>query len=240
MQLGGRTFRPGWLASVLALAALAAAVSLGNWQVRRAGEKLALQEKLDDRSRAAAVQIGSQPVSADAIDYSKIEARGEYLPQHTILLDNKIYRGQVGYHVLTPLRIEGGAICVLVNRGWIAAGPRRDALPQIATPSGVQHVEGIAVPPSRRYFELGPATTTGPVWENLTLDRYAAATRLELQPFVLQQVDAGNDGLVRIEEHPDTGVNMHRGYAFQWYALAVLVVVLYLALSLKRKHEQTT
>jgi surfeit locus 1 family protein len=225
---------------VLALAALAAAVSLGNWQVRRAGEKLALQEKLDDRSHAAAVQIGPQLVSAQAIDYSKVEARGEFLPQQTILLDNKIYRGQVGYHVLTPLKLEGGATCVLVNRGWIAAGPRRDVLPQVATPAGVQRVEGIAVPPSRRYFELGPATTTGPVWENLVLDRYAAATGLALQPFVLQQLNAGSDGLVRIEERPDTGVNMHRGYAFQWYALAALVLVLYIALNLKRKHEQTT
>jgi surfeit locus 1 family protein len=225
---------------MLAIAALAAAVSLGNWQVRRAGEKLALQERLDDRSRGAAVQVGPQLVSAAAIDYSKVEARGEFLPRQTILLDNKIYRGQAGYHVLTPLKIDGGATCVLVNRGWVAAGPRREILPQIATPSGIQRVEGIAVPPSRRYFELGPGTTAGPVWENLQLDRYAAATGLALQPFVLQQVDAGNDGLVRIQERPDTGVNTHRGYAFQWYALAVLVVVLYLALNLKRKHEQTT
>jgi surfeit locus 1 family protein len=240
LGIGGRTFRPGWLGSLLALIALAAAVSLGNWQVRRAGEKLALQEKLDDRSHAAAVQIGSQLVAAEVIDYSKVEMRGEYLPQQTILLDNKIYQGQVGYHVLTPLRIEGGATCVLVNRGWIAAGPRRDVLPQIATPPGIQHVEGIAVPPSRRYFELGPPTSSGPVWENLALDRYAAATGLVLQPFVLQQLDTVNEGLVRIQERPDTGVNMHRGYAFQWYALAVLVVVLYIALNLKRKHEQTT
>jgi surfeit locus 1 family protein len=225
---------------VLALAALAAAVSLGNWQVRRAGEKLALQERLDDRSRSAVVHIGPQLIAANAIDYSRAETRGEYLPQQTILLDNKIYRGQVGYHVLTPLKIEGGAICVLVNRGWIAAGPRRDVLPQIATPSGSQRVEGLAVPPSRRYFELGPATTAGPVWENLDLDRYAAATGLALQPFVLHQLDAASDGLVRIEERPDTGVNMHRGYAFQWYALAVLVVVLYIVLNLKRKHEQAT
>jgi surfeit locus 1 family protein len=240
LNIARRTFRPGWVSSLLALIALATAVSLGNWQVRRAGEKLALQEKLDDRSHAAAVQIGTQLVSADAIDFSKVEARGEYLPQHTILLDNKIYRSQVGYEVLTPLKIDGGATCVLVNRGWVAAGPRRDILPQIATPSGVQSVEGIAVPPSRRFFELGPATTTGPVWENLVHDRYAAATGLALQPFVLQQLDAGNDGLVRVQERPDTGVNMHRGYAFQWYALALMVVVLYFALNLKRKHEQTT
>jgi surfeit locus 1 family protein len=223
----------------LALSALAAAISLGNWQVRRAGEKLALQEKFDTRSQAAAIHIGPQLASPGAIDFSSAEARGEYLPRQTILLDNKILRGQVGYHVVTPLRIEGSAICVLVNRGWIAAGPRRDVLPQIATPSGIQTVEGIAVPPPRRYFELGPATTAGQVWENLVLDRYSAATGLQLQPFVLQETGAGNDGLVRIEERPDTGVNMHRGYAFQWYALAVLVVVLYIALNLKSKNEQT-
>jgi surfeit locus 1 family protein len=234
LTIGSRAFHPGWAASIAAVLALAAAISLGNWQVRRAGEKLALQERLDDRSHGAPVQIPSQPVAAGAIEYSRVTVRGEFLPQHTILLDNKVHNGQVGYQVLTPLRIEGGELCVLVNRGWVAAGPRREILPQFPTLAGTQQVEGIAVPPARRYFELGPAVTSGPVWQNLVLGRYAAATRLTLQPFLVQQLNVGDDGLTRIQERPDTGVNMHRGYAFQWYALGVLVVVLYVALNLKR------
>jgi surfeit locus 1 family protein len=140
----------------------------------------------------------------------------------------------VGFYVLTPLRIEGGNLCVLVNRGWIAAGARREDVPQVTTPGGTQTVEGIAVPPPRNFFEFKSAVDSGPVWQNLKLDNYAAQTRLALQPFVLQQLDANGDNLARIQERPDTGVNMHRGYAFQWYALAVLIVVLYLSLNLKR------
>jgi surfeit locus 1 family protein len=240
LNLGAWTFRPGWVMSIVAVLALAAAIALGNWQVRRAAEKLALQERLDDRSHAAAIQLPPHAVAAGEIEYSQVAARGEFLPQHTILLDNKVFKGQVGYQVLTPLRIEGGVLCVLVNRGWVAGGPRREVLPQFATPAGMQQVEGIAVSPARRYFELGPATTYGPVWQNLVLDRYAAATKLEVQPFVLQQLNAGSDGLARIQERPDTGVNMHRGYAFQWYALGVLVVILYIGLNLKRKNESQT
>ncbi len=233
-MLGRRSFRPGWAASLAAAAALAAAVALGNWQVRRAGEKLALQERLDDRSQSAPLHIPPHPVPANDVEYYRVAVRGEFLPQHTILLDNRVLQGQVGYDVLTPFKIEGGDVCVLVNRGWVLAGPRREIMPQFPTPAGVQQVEGIAVPPARRFFELGPTETTGPVWQNLVLDRYAAQTRLALQPFVVQQQNANGDGLTRIQERPDTGVNMHRGYAVQWYALAVLVIVLYVALNLKR------
>lgn len=240
LSLGSRTFRPGLVASLAAGIALAAAIALGNWQVRRAGEKLALQERLDDRSHGAPVQIPPRMLAADEIAYYRVAVRGEFLPQHTILLDNRIYKGQVGYQVLTPLRIDGGNLSVLVNRGWVAAGPRRESLPQFPTPAGPQDVEGIAMPPSRHYLQLGPEVSVGTVWENLDLDRYAAESKLTVEPFLVQQLNTGNDGLTRIQERPDTGVNMHRGYAFQWYALGVLVVVLYVTLNLKRKNGEQT
>lgn len=233
MKIGSRRFRPGWLMTVFAVAALFALVSLGNWQVRRAAEKLAVQQRYDERSQAPAIQVPSKLVDAGSVEYAHISARGEFLPQHTILLDNRVLKGVVGYQVLTPLRIEGGSLNILVNRGWVAATSRRDLLPQVPTPAGTQAVEGIATPPPRRFFELGHDTVAGPVWENLALDRYAAASGLALQPFLLQQTSASDDGLARVAERPDTGVNMHRGYAFQWYAMAALVLVLYFFLNLK-------
>jgi len=56
----------------------------------------------------------------------------------------------------------------------------------------------------------------------------------ELQPIVLQQTSDTHDGLVRQWKRPDQGVNTHRAYALQWYAMGVLVVILYFALNLRR------
>ena len=123
---------------------------------------------------------------------------------------------------------------VLVNRGWVAAGARRERLPQIQTPAGMQTVEGLAVLPASRMLELDAKTEEGMVWENLVFARYAKWSGLKLQPFVLQQTSAAADGFARVWERPDTGADKHRGYAFQWYALATMTLISYVAFSFKR------
>lgn len=229
-----RRFRPAVAPGIAALVALALVILLGNWQTRRAAEKLVLAQSLEQGSQRAVLALPAGPVDARDYEFRRVSARGEYSARHTILLDNKVLRGVVGYQVLTPLKLAGGDLHVLVNRGWVAAGPRRDSLPQIQIPAGMQIVEGIALVPGRRIFELGANTEDGMIWQNLVLARYEKWSGLKLQPVVLQQSGEAADGLKRVWERPDTGVNMHRGYAFQWYSLAVLIVVLYVVLSFKR------
>jgi surfeit locus 1 family protein len=136
--------------------------------------------------------------------------------------------------VLTPLKIAGSDIAVLVNRGWIAAGTRREVLPQFTTPAGIETVEGIAVVPSSHMLELDAKTEEGSVWQNLVLARYAKWSGLKLQPVVLQQTSEAADGLTRVWGRPDSGADKHRGYAFQWYALAATILIIYVVLGFKR------
>ena len=232
--LGKRQFRPGLLPGVAALVAIALTLFLGNWQSRRADEKLALGRNLDDAARHAVLSLPSFPVDAHAYEFRSVSARGEYSAKHTILLDNKVLRGNAGYQVLTPLKIAGGEMHVLVNRGWVAAGMRRDILPRIQTPSGIAAVEGTATVPGSYIFELDANTEEGIVWQNLVLERYAKRSGLKLQPFVLQQTSELADGLARVWPRPDTGADKHRGYAFQWYALSAAILIFYVALSFRR------
>jgi len=233
-MLGNRRFRPAFLPGVAALAAIALTLSLGNWQSRRAEEKLALGRELDNAARQAVLALPPRPVDARDFEFRSISARGEYSVKHTILLDNKVLRGSAGYQVLTPLKLAGGDMYVLVNRGWVAAGMRRDILPQIRTPAGIATVEGIAIVPGSHIFELDTKTEEGIVWQNLVLARYAKWSGLKLQPVVLQQTSEAADGLVRAWARPDTGADTHRGYAFQWYALATAIFAFYVAFSFRR------
>jgi surfeit locus 1 family protein len=219
---------------VAALVAIALTMALGNWQSRRAEEKLALGRELDAAARHAVLALPPFPVDAYGYEFSRVSVRGEYSARHSILLDNKVLRGVAGYQVLTPLKIAGGDTYVLVNRGWVAAGAWRDSLPQFQTPAGTETVEGIAVVPGGHILELGAKTEEGIVWQNLVLARYAKSSGLKLQPVVLQQTSDSADGLVRAWERPDTGADRHRGYAFQWYALATTILISYVALSIKR------
>jgi len=222
------------LPGIAALAGIALAVSLGNWQSGRAAQKEALGRDLDAAAHRPALTLGPQLLSAHELEFRRLSARGEYSARHTVLLDNKVMHGEAGYQVLTPLRLAGGDVHLLVNRGWIAAGTSRSALPKISTPTGMQTLEGIAVVPSAHVFELGDRTEEGSVWQNLVLERYRKWSGLKLQPVVLQQTSPAADGLARAWTRPDLGVNMHRGYAFQWYALATTILVIYVGLSFRR------
>lgn len=233
MRIGGRTFRPGLVPSIAAAAFLAATVALGNWQMRRAEEKLELGRKIEDATRGAVLSVPSTSTTAQAFERRRVSARGHFVARATFLLDNKVLHGVAGYHVLTPLKLEGGEFHVLVDRGWIAAGDR-SRFPDVPVPEGLQTIEGMAVTPSRRFIELAPEEVSGPRRQNLVVEREEKRLGLKLQSFVIEQTSDAQDGLARVWERPDAGVDRHYGYAVQWYSFAVLAAILYVALGFKR------
>jgi surfeit locus 1 family protein len=139
--------------------------------------------------------------------------------------------------VLTPLIIRGSRTALLVNRGWVAAGPSRERLPRATAPRGEVALQGLAVDPQTRYVELAHAAPQGRLWQNLDMARYAAQSRLNLQPVLLLQTTPFADGLLRDWPRPDTGVAMHASYAFQWYSLATTLGVLWVAMNVRRHRE---
>jgi surfeit locus 1 family protein len=233
--MSGWRFRwPGLAVTAAAVAVIAVCVAAGNWQTRRAEYKEGLAMQLDRRAAAPVAALGAAPVDGDEWAYRRVRVRGTFVPEKGVLLDNRVLRGRVGYEVLTPVRIEGGDRHVVVNRGWIAAPPTRAELPKVATPAGVQEIEGVAVLPPERVFELGEGAPAGPVWQHFLMERYAQWSGLALQPVVVQQTGDAADGLVRDWPRPDTGVQKHRGYALQWYLFAILTAILYVSLNLRR------
>lgn len=204
------SFRPrAWAAALTALAC-AAFVALGNWQAGRAHEKRALGQQAQ-----------------------RISVTGEFLPQHTVLLDNKLRHGRAGYEVITPLRLTNSNEHLLVNRGWAAAPPLREQLPQLRTPPGEVRIEGIGMPRLPRVLSMG-SSSTGKVRQNLDIGDFAAETGLALRPIVLQQHAGPEDGLLREWPAPDAGIEKHESYSLQWYSFAVLALALFVALSFRR------
>jgi len=230
---GRRVFRPRLLWSVATALFVVLTVSLGNWQTHRAEEKREAARLLDAAMRGAVLSIPAAPVAAEGYEYRRVRARGRFRVDSILYLDNKVLRGVAGYHVLTALRLEGGDVHVLVDRGWIAAGDR-SALPVVSTPEGMQTIEGVALAPGRRFLELAPEPSTSPLRQNLVLEREEERLALKLQPFVIEQTSDARDGLARVWERPDAGVDRHRAYALQWYTFAVLAVILHVVLSFRR------
>jgi surfeit locus 1 family protein len=177
---------------------------------------------------------GTELAAAD-VALRRVEARGVFDARHAVYIDNRIHRGMPGYHVVTPLRLEGSDRHVLVNRGWAPAVADRSALPAVATPTAAVIVGGRAIVPAKRTLELSKDVIQGQVWQNLTIERYRAAVPIAIQPFMILQETPLQDGLVREWPAPDVGVEKHYGYAFQWFALAATILVFYAVTRQRRR-----
>ncbi|GAB4464585.1 MAG: SURF1 family protein [Burkholderiaceae bacterium] len=215
----------------MAAAAIGATLSLGNWQTRRAEQKLALQAQRDAAERAAPVEVSARDL--DELPRRaplRVKLRGRFLHDRTVWLDNRMMDGRAGFFVVTPLWIEGTDTAVLVMRGFAARDPAdRQRLPAIGAPEGAVELEGLALAEPPRLLELGTAPSPGPlpaIWQNLDYAMFEQASGRRVARVVVQQTSDTADGLVRHWPRPSAGVEKHRGYAFQWYALAALVAVL--------------
>ena len=219
--------------TIAAIAMIALTFSLGRWQSGRAEEKAARQAAFAARSAETPLALGGSSGPADALLYRRVRVAGEWDATGQIFIDNQIHNGRAGFHVITPLRIDGGARVALVNRGWTARTAAYPSAPPVRVPEGRVLVTGIATLPPKRYLELSGETISGNVWQNLSLARYAERMRVELLP-VMVLADTPAEGLVAVEEKPDAGVAKHREYALTWYSLAATLVALWIFYSFRR------
>ncbi len=231
-----RRFRPRFLPTLAMLVAVAVFVAAGNWQRGRMQAKEALRARHDVQALAPVVPLARIAGTADwpAERFRPVAATGEYDAAHQILVDNRVHAGRPGYHVVTPLAFDGGA--VLVNRGWVAAGPDRAVLPSVPPPAGRVVVTGrIALPDA--YLELKDGAPAGPLWQNLDPARFARATGVAVLPVVVEATAAPvpDDGLARAWPEPDFGIDKHRMYMLQWYAFALLAAALWIILGARRR-----
>ena len=219
-----------WIAAAIGVSA---AISLGNWQTRRGDTKLLLQAQADAAERAAPLEIAATRSSIESVAANlprKVRVTGVFDSTGTILLDNRLLGGVAGYYVITPLIIGDGLPAVLIERGWRARSPegKNPATP----PVGQVTVEGLAVARPSTLLELGsaPKHEVPGIWQNLDYEAYEKATKRSVARFVVRQaVTAPGDpahGLRHEWPHPASGVDRHRAYAFQWYALAALISTL--------------
>jgi surfeit locus 1 family protein len=230
-----RRLRPAALPTIAAVLAIALFVVAGNWQRGRMEQKLALRAQLD---AATLAPPGSLPVDATWAEwrFRSVLLTGRFDAGRQILIDNKVEAGRVGYHVVTPLLLADGR-AVLVDRGFVAAGLTRDALPAVPPPTGAVTLRGRVNIPPAGYVELQRAATPGVVWQNLDPLRFGQVSGLPVLPMVIEQVEplGADDKLSRQWPAPDLGVDKHRIYMVQWYAFALLAGGLWLWFTLRRR-----
>jgi len=235
-------FRFKLIPFVATVLVVALGIQLGNWQSRRAEQKIALQAKLAEGAQAAPLALTGAPLAAEAVAYRRVTVSGEFVRGWPVYLDNRPYQGRAGFYLLMPFKIAGSTMHVLVARGWLPRDPAvRDKLPAYATPEGTVTLQGVAHLNAGHVLQLGAAPPLAPnaIVQNADPLQLAKDSGLTMQPFVVEQgapaQPSGDDAnMVRDWPAPSLGVEKHQGYAFQWYALAAMAVIFFVANGFRR------
>lgn len=194
-------------------------LGLGAWQLQRAGEKSAINAAIDAR-------LSAQPRSAAEITtpqkFAPIRLTGRYTDEH-YLLDNRTRNGRIGYEALQVF--ESSDQRWLVNRGWLAAPSRRDALPEVQRPHGDRVITGFLYP-----VVAGGESTEGTKGGRIQQIDGAFAGSLELaRPGWSLRLSADSDtALVTDWQLINSPPERHRAYAVQWFAMAAALLLLWL------------
>lgn len=224
---------PSLLAAMLAMAFS----WLGFWQLERAEFKERLfsgyRQAAGAPARAAQTVADVDRMLAEAqVPFFAVRADGVYLDDRQFLLDNRVHEGRAGYEVLTPLILsDGGGL--IVNRGWVPMGRSRQDLPEIEAPSGPIEISGLLSRFPRPGLDIGPAVQ-GEGWPKIA--NYP--TPQELRSVLGRPVATGMllldselpGGYRRDWEPRVMGPMRHYGYAVQWFALALTVIVIWAVL----------
>jgi surfeit locus 1 family protein len=209
-------------------------VSLGFWQLDRAAEKVSMQ-RLFNADTGYTPLSGGMPVQ----DYQRISASGRFLDDRQFLIDNMILNSRVGFFVITPFEYASNKPLLMVNRGWVAAGPDR-SLP-LLTPLSAEDIEirGRVGHLPRVGIRSRDAVSPSSGWPKLAtypeLSDLSRALGRELLSFILLLDPHNADALIRQWQPQGRGPAMHYGYAFQWFAMAAAVVGILIWRFLKRR-----
>jgi len=230
---------------MLLLAVVLAAITarLGWWQLQRAEQKLDWHAQYVAQRALPSLpptEWPQSPQEAQALTHRMTHVSGRWDDKHTVYLENRQMGGQPGFYVLTPLLMQDGT-AVVVQRGWLPRDPldrTRVVPPRELPPPHV--VEGRIAPSVARLFEFDHVMT-GPIRQNLDLASFSTEIGKSLRPFILiQEASSGqsSDGLSRDWPQPSAGVHKHYGYAFQWFALSILTIVLYVWFQILRPRRR--
>jgi len=210
-------------------------VKLGFWQSARALEKeqrLAQIEKLTSQAPISLSQLLSlthNGTAFESINDFPVVIKGEFNQSNVFLLDNQVNKNRLGYRAYQVA--VSGKHAVLVNLGWVQGSINRQELPVVKPLAGKYQFKGHV-----RLIEVGvqlqEQVFSKVEWplrvQQIELDKFSALIGRQLLPFVVYLDKNEQLGFEKNWQPIVMPPEKHRGYAFQWFALAFAWLLLML------------
>lgn len=223
--------------AILTVPLLCLFISLGLWQLRRADEKISLLKSFSQRVHQAPMQADKLLLPND-LRFYRAHLEGVFDNEHTILLDNKTRHGKIGYEVYTPFKATGLSTPILVDRGFIQSSGSRNNLPIVPAVVDETAIVGMLNEPPR-YAALGQMIdqqlSSWPLRiEYVDLHKIGEQLNTAIFPYILT-LDPKHVAALDLEwEIVIMSPERHQGYALQWFAFALTLLILFVTLNIKR------
>lgn len=228
-------FTSSWLMLILTILSFSLFARLGFWQIQRADEKkkMIVAQKTQELQKPLPWTKNQKL----PLQYERIILTGNYLPQ-IFLLDNQHHQHQFGYDVVSPFELSDGSI-VLIDRGWVPGEMTRRIFPNIKVPNGLVKLQGAAYFPSKNQWVLGPELERKGnkivILERLDAQLVSQVLQKVVSPFIIRLDKQDSNGFVREWATVSMPPQRHLGYALQWFLMALVVLIIFVALNLKKK-----
>ena len=241
LNIGDYSFRPGIVPSITTAALLYLMVSMGQWQAAKAEYKDDLRDKIVARKDLPVISMQELPATEDERLFLPVQITGQYDTEHTFLLDNRILNGRAGYDVYVPL-IMPTEQAILVNLGFAPQGRNRQDLPHAETPAGMLHVKGLLDKIPSRTIVLADDVNKVNSWpvmlQYIDVEEMQKILKYPVFNMVLWLDKDENYGFTRTQPALSSDSAKNAGYAFQWYAMTIALLIIYIAVNTRKRDEK--
>ena len=227
-----------WWVAILAVSLLALSIRLGFWQLDRAEQKQALQQRWAEKSSQAYHRLDSliaqaaftdnDPLDRDnpnSLHLHPVNWSGTPDNHRTLLLDNRMRGQKAGFEVLTPVATDSGWI--LVNRGWVEKTMRHYEIPHFEAFAADEGNGHVYIPP--KPLTLGNAAPTDDwpkIVQSVDFDELQQYFDHSLQPFTIRAASSQtlDTQWPSLNLNPDKNL----GYAVQWFLIGIALIIAFL------------
>jgi cytochrome oxidase assembly protein ShyY1 len=214
-------------------------VNLGLWQLERATVKEDLIAEAAARRNLPPVLFEKLPKDASSLSGTVVRLNGDYVPDRIFLLDNRVLKGRVGFEVLVPYRVAGGELA-LVNRGFVPMGRTREETPVIPSLITSEIADGILHIAVENSFIPKEEAVEAAAWPRIvqTVDPLVLQEFMgeDLYPHLFRLTESDPNALPRFWPTSVMLPVKHRGYALQWFTMALVIAVAF-SFSTFRKND---
>ncbi len=172
------------------------------------------------------MDLQNAPMDWNDLNYRAVRLIGKPDVAGMMLLDNRIYNGQVGYEVIVPFVLQDQSAVILLNRGWVSREQAYE-LEDEAITEDIQVAGQLYLP--KTGLKLVDTILSKDQWPRVIayLDIPSLSEDLEiaLAPVVVVLDSTSDYAYQRIWQPYVMGPIRHYGYAVQWWGLALVLLV---------------